>query len=222
MYYKSLHQFYTSKEWKDVRQILIDTRERICECCGKLIYENYDCVGHHKIELDMLNVNDPMVSLNLDNLMLVCTRCHNSIHNRFGSKTTHRYLVYGPPLAGKRTYVEAAASKDDLVISMDDIRFGITGGKYYENSNNTLDDVYAVRDLLLDRIRLRTCKAHDIYVVGGYPYRGERERMCREYKLEPIFIDVSKDECLARLEADEARDKRLWTKYIEDWFSRYS
>lgn len=220
--YKSLHQFYTSREWYDVKEILMLDRHMMCEVCHKLIREKYKAIGHHKIELDMVNVNDPSISLNLENLMLVCNTCHNALHNRFGSKTHHRYLVYGPPLAGKRTFVSESANKNDLVVSMDDIRFAITGGKYYENSGYTLNDVYAVRDLLLDRIKVNVTKAHDVYVIGGYPYRGERERLCRELKLEPVYIECSKEECLARLEADDTRDKVLWTKYISDWFDTYS
>lgn len=167
----------------------------------------------------MANVNDANVSLNMDNLMLVCHKCHNAIHNRFGSVTKHRYLVYGSPLAGKHTYVSECATKNDLVISMDSIRAAITMG---ENSNYTLGDVFAVRDLLLDRVKVNATKAHDVYIIGCYPYKGERERLCRELKLEPIFIDVSKEECLARLDACDDRDKMLWTKYINDWFSNYS
>ena len=170
----------------------------------------------------MSNLNDPTITLNLDNLMLVCNKCHNILHNRFGSKTQHRYLIYGSPLSGKRTYVSESAGKNDLVISMDDIRYGITGGKLYDNSNNTLDDVYAVRDFLIDRVRNKATKAHNIFIVGGYPYKGERERLCKELKLEPIFIDASKEECLARLDMVDDRDKRLWTGYINEWFSRYS
>ena len=105
---------------------------------------------------------------------------------------------------------------------MDDIRLGITGCSDHENSNYTLGDVFAVRDLLLDRVKVNATKAHDVYIIGGYPYKGERERLCYELKLEPIFIDVSKEECLARLEADTTRDKSLWKKYIDDWFNNYS
>ena len=218
--YSSLHQFYTGNEWKEVRALLMLDRSMMCECCGKLIHYKYQAIGHHKIELTMANVNNPEISLNLDNLMLVCNKCHNILHNRFGSKTQHRYLVYGPPLAGKREWVRESANKNDLIINIDDIRYAITGGLMYESSNNTLGDVLAVRDLLLDRI-LRATKAHNIYVVGGYPYRGEREDMCRRYKLEPVFIEVSKDECMARLEACVDRDKVNYTKYINDWFYRY-
>lgn len=220
--YNSMHAFYTSKEWYDVKRMLMLDRGMICEHCGKLIREKHQAIGHHKIELTMANVNDPTISLNMDNLMLVCNKCHNAIHNRFGSVTRHRYLVYGSPLSGKSTYVKESASKNDLIISIDDIRLGITGCVDHENSNNTLSDVFAVRDLLLDRVKVNATKAHNIYIVGGYPYRGERERLCYELKLEPVFIDVSKEECLMRLEACNDRDKSLWKKYIEDWFNRYS
>ena len=220
--YNSLHAFYTSREWLDLRNILMLERGMICECCHKLIHKKHQAIGHHKIELDMSNVNDAAISLNLDNLMLMCHSCHNQHHRRFGSITRHRYLVYGAPLSGKSTYVNECANKNDLVVSMDDIRYAITGGKYHENSGYTLNDVFAVRDLLLDRIKVNATKAHDVYIIGGYPYRGERERICRELKLEPVFIDVSREECLARLEADTTRDKSLWTKYISDWFDTYS
>lgn len=215
----NLHSFYTSDDWRDIRAILMLERNMICEHCHKRIKEDYKAIGHHKIELTMANVNDVNISLNLDNLMLVCNKCHNIIHKRFGSITKHRYLIYGAPLSGKSTYVKECATKNDLIISMDAIRSGITMG---ENSNYTLGDVFAVRDLLLDRVKVNATKAHDVYIIGGYPYKGERERLCYELKLEPIFIDVSKEECLARLDADMTKDKVLWTKYINDWFDNYS
>lgn len=197
-------------------------RNMVCEHCHKRIKKDYQAIGHHKVELTMMNVNDPTVSLNLDNLMLVCHKCHNIIHNRFGSITRHRYLIYGSPLSGKSTYVKECATKNDLVISMDDIRYAITGCEYHDNSNYTLSDVFAVRDLLLDRVKVNATKAHDVYIIGGYPYKGERERLCRELKLEPIYIDATREECLVRLESDTTRDKKLWTKYINDWFDNYS
>ena len=220
--YNSTHAFYTSSEWKDVKNILMLDRGMLCECCHKLIKAKHKAIGHHKIELDMSNINDPMVTLNLANLMLVCNKCHNEIHNRFGKKTKHRYLIYGPPLAGKNSYVKESANKNDLVINIDAIRYAITGGKYYDNSNFTTDDVFAVRNLLLDRVKVNATKAHDVYIVGGFPYKGERERLCRELKLEPVYIECDKEECLVRLEEDTTRDKQLWTKYIEDWFDKYN
>lgn len=47
----------------------------LCEKC--------DAIGtevHHKIRLTPENVNDPEISLNQDNLMLLCNECHNKEH----------------------------------------------------------------------------------------------------------------------------------------------
>ena len=222
--YNSLHSFYSSSEWENTRMRLMLERGMICEYCHKLIINKFDAIGHHINELSMLNVNDPNVSLNLDNLMLVHRDCHNAIHNRCGHYTQHRYLVYGSPLSGKTTYVNKIATKDDLVISLDDIRFAITGGHYHQNSNNTNTEVFAVRDFLIDRVKARgnRMKFHNLYLVGGYPLKSERERLCRELKLEEVFIDVSKEECLIRLEAaTDGRDKVLWKQYIDKWFNDY-
>lgn len=223
--FNSLHQFYTSDDWKAVKTQLMLREGMVCEYCHKLIREKYKAIGHHKIPLDMFNVNDYSVSLNLDNLMLVCHKCHNIIHGKGSLGTKHRYLVYGPPLSGKSTFVNDVATKEDLVISVDDIRFGITGGKYHENSNNTLDEVLAVRDFLIDRIKTRgkRMREHNIYIVGGYQLVGEREALINKLELEPVFLDVSREECLARLEAcQDGRDHFLWRKYIDKWFNEYS
>ncbi len=221
--YNSLHSFRVSDAMQDARRRLMLREHMICQHCGKLIHKTYDAIAHHIEELTMLNVNLP-IALDLDNLMLVHRRCHDEIHNRFGHYVQHRYLVYGSPLSGKTTYVNSVATKDDLVISMDDIRFAITGGHYHQNSNNTSSEVFAVRDFLIDRVRTRgnRMKFHNLYLVGGYPLKSERERLCRELDLEELFIDVPKEECLARLEASQdGRDKLLWKGYIDNWFNDF-
>ena len=52
----TLSNFYKSKEWLDLLQVLKLERlvngELICEHCHKPIYKKYDCIGHHKIELN--------------------------------------------------------------------------------------------------------------------------------------------------------------------------
>ena len=52
--------------------------------------------------------------------------------------------------------------------------------------------------------------------------QSERERLCMELGAREIFIDTSRAECLERLAADKSRDKDEWTKYIEDWWQKFS
>lgn len=221
--YNSLHSFRASDAMQDARRRVMLREHMICQHCGKLIHKKYDAVAHHIEELTMLNVNLP-IALDLDNLMLVHRDCHNQIHNRCGYYEQHRFLVYGPPCSGILEYVKRVATKDDLVISMDDIRFAITGGHMYQNSNNTKDEVFAVRDFLIDRVRTRgkRMKFHNLYLVGGYPLRSERERLCRELDLEEIYIEATKEECLINLEAsNDGKDKIAWKSYIDRWFNDY-
>jgi len=49
-------------------------RHGICELCGKAGKE-----VHHKVPLTESNVSDPNVSINPDNLMVLCKSCHDSI-----------------------------------------------------------------------------------------------------------------------------------------------
>lgn len=220
----SLDSFYTSKEWSDFRNVTINQRlsdngETICEHCGNPIYNKYDIILHHIKELSLDNVNNYNISLNPDNIKIVHHKCHNDIHKRFGTYTRHIYLIYGSPLSGKTSYVNSIATKDDLVLDIDKLREAVTGAKLYERSNRVNDNVFALRNLLLEQIKYRTGRWINAFVIGTYPYIGERERVARELGAEIIFIDSTKSECLERLEAcSDGRDKIAWKKYIEDWF----
>ena len=78
---RELHNFYKSKNWKLAREIKILDQNGLCERCGETGVEI-----HHKVRLTMDNVNDAQISVNQDNLKLLCRECHNKEHNRFSSK----------------------------------------------------------------------------------------------------------------------------------------
>ena len=223
MYY-SLGDFYRSREWLEFRDYLINKRMRADgfvydEITGKPIVNKYDIILHHKIELTLENVNDCNITLNESNIQIVSHKTHDEIHERYGTYTRHIYIVYGSAFAGKKTWVKSIARKHDLVIELDTIRQAITGGKPYERSNRVNDNVFSVRDLLIDMVRMRRGKWVNAYIIGGYAYSGERERLANDLGAELIYIDTNKEECLARLEAStELIDKKEYKKYIEDWF----
>lgn len=70
---KKRDRFYHSAAWARAKQAKKLQARGICERCGKAGYE-----VHHKIPLTDENVDDPSISLNLDNLELLCTACHNA------------------------------------------------------------------------------------------------------------------------------------------------
>jgi 5-methylcytosine-specific restriction endonuclease McrA len=75
---KELHRFYKSAAWQVAREIKIRDVSGKCERCGALGEE-----VHHKTRLTVLNYMDTSVSLNQDNLELLCRKCHNAEHKRF-------------------------------------------------------------------------------------------------------------------------------------------
>lgn len=69
-------QFYRSKAWKQCRQSYFNSKHGLCELCfkpGKIV--------HHKKYITPNNINNPHITLNHDNLQLLCQDCHNYEHH---------------------------------------------------------------------------------------------------------------------------------------------
>ena len=76
--------FYNSKKWKKLRKYICESRHYTCEECG-----DYGDQVHHIIEITPDNINDPSITLNEDNLQLLCEECHNA------KRKTEKDLVDG-------------------------------------------------------------------------------------------------------------------------------
>lgn len=220
------YTFYKSAAWEKLLQQIKAERTNdqghvLCEYCGKPILKKYDMIGHHKEELTEENVNDYNISLNPENIALVHHRCHNYIHNKLGYKQREVFLVYGPPLAGKTSWVEEAKESGDLILDIDNIWESISGCPRYVKPNGLRSVVFRIRDTMLDCIRYRNGRWNKAYIVGGYPNEAERERLCKEMNAREVFIQATEEECLARLEATEDARGDEWKKFIHEWFEEY-
>lgn len=71
--------FYNSSAWKKARQVCLSKNHGICSRCGKA-FASKDLIVHHKIMLSPDNINDPNITLNQDNLELLCVSCHSIEH----------------------------------------------------------------------------------------------------------------------------------------------
>ena len=226
----TLANFYTSKVWENFRSNLMDERTNekgqiICAHCGKPIVKAYDCIGHHKIELTDENVNDYTISLNPELVELIHFRCHNELHQRFGyakPKPQKRvFIVYGAPCSGKTTWVNSVATKQDLILDVDRLWSAIKADccGEFEKPNELTTNVFALRDYLLDMIKVRRGRWHNAYIIGGYPLQGERERIADSVNADRlIFIDTPKEVCLARAKLKSSE----WIEFVNVWFDRYS
>lgn len=79
-------KFYSSAAWQACRNEYARDRHYLCEnCLRRGIYKPGEIV-HHKIELDPVNINNPEIALNFDNLELLCRDCHAAMHEQSGGR----------------------------------------------------------------------------------------------------------------------------------------
>jgi len=67
--------FYESPAWRKTRAYILKRDAGLCVRCGAP-----GAIVHHKTELTPRNIDDPMITLNEDNLETVCRTCHAIIH----------------------------------------------------------------------------------------------------------------------------------------------
>lgn len=227
-----LDSFYSTDEWKDFRKNIITERGNKCTECGKDILIDKQLHVHHIKELTQENVNDYMISMNPDNVRIVCHECHNKIHERFGYGYGNRkrkfdrdvYIIYGPPLAGKKTYVKDNMEEGDIVIEMDMLYRAVSMGDMYNNPEKLKYNVYNIRNLLIDNVKTRYGKFNRAWVIGGYPNATDRDRLANELGADTIFINASKEECISRLKTcSDFRSNQFFKfkSYIDKWFEDY-
>ncbi len=229
--FNSLSQFYNSKEWRGFRQGLIQERTNkadgilYCQHSGKPLLQAYDVVLHHIKPLTMQNVNDYNISLNPENILIVSQQAHNEIHSRFGYCAERKvYYVYGAPCSGKTTFVNSIKGNSDIVIDIDNIWECLTGERYLKPAA-LKQNVFTVRDCLLDMIKTRAGKWERAFVIEGGAVKYERERKIAILGAEPIFVNTDKETCLKRLTEgcnNLKKPVKEWKGYIDDWFDSYT
>lgn len=68
-------RFYKSTAWRKCRQSYISTVPgQLCEHCN----DSPGYIVDHIKEISIDNINDPMITLNHDNLQYLCLECHNT------------------------------------------------------------------------------------------------------------------------------------------------
>jgi 5-methylcytosine-specific restriction enzyme A len=84
-----LMKFYKSREWRTLRLEALRRDNNECQMCkdqGK--YHKAECVHHIKEVKDY-----PMLALTLDNLMCLCNKCHNKVHDRLSIREKKKIFI---------------------------------------------------------------------------------------------------------------------------------
>lgn len=84
---EAIEQFYTSWKWRKCKKAFAKSKGNLCERClkrGKINpgTKEKPLEAHHKIPLTDENINDPNITLNWDNLELLCKQCHDEEKKR--------------------------------------------------------------------------------------------------------------------------------------------
>ena len=219
--------FYKSDTWEAFRANIIAERTEPdgtlrCAHCGKAITHRYDTIAHHIEELTDENVADAMVALNPDNIEIICFKCHNNVHHRFGCKVYKRvYIIHGAPFAGKEDYVNSIADADDLIVNIDRLWAAVRNNRLpdYTKPDALKAIVFGLRDKLYSDIQYRRGKWATAYVIATLPMVGERERLADMLGAEMIHIDTDKETCLVNAAEKNFSDGKIW---IEKYFEEFS
>lgn len=228
-----LKKFYSSPQWLAFRQQIILDRmvdgRVICEKCGKQIVVSKHIQVHHEIELTEDNYKDANISLNPDNVKVWCHICHNKHHGRFcggGHKRKEKavYIIYGPPMSGKTSYVMEHKEPGDIVVDMDELYKAVSFMPKYNKPDNLKYNVFAIRNAIIDNIKTRYGGFRTAWIVGGYPRKAERQRLIDTTNGAGMLMHATKEECINRLESCNdyrAEHKEEWKEYINKWFEDY-
>lgn len=76
-----LQRFYNSLAWQKARDYKMASAGYLCEICGGV-----GEIVHHKIPLTEANLYNPKISIDNENLQLVCRSCHKRIHDELDGK----------------------------------------------------------------------------------------------------------------------------------------
>lgn len=222
MAYTDLFSFYRSPEWEGLRKRI--TLERVdnmgdlhCEHCGKVLIHPYEAICHHVEELTEENVFDALVALNPDNIQVVCHRCHNKHHERWGyaSRVKRVCVVWGSPCSGKRSFVAESAGPNDLIVDIDSIYDALSTGEY---RGSITGNVMAVYRTLIDQVKTRNGRWRTAWILRTLPLNIDRESLGRELGgPEMIHIDTDMAACLEEAESRGGD----WPKWTEEYWKKY-
>ena len=87
--------FYNSTAWKECREAYKRQQHFLCERCLAQGLMTPGEIVHHKIRITPATIDDPAVTLNFQNLELLCRKHHEQEHRREQGRTFDRRYTIG-------------------------------------------------------------------------------------------------------------------------------
>lgn len=227
--------FYNSKEWRRVSAAYMSSQHYICERCGQPAQ-----ICHHRIWLNDVNVHDPTIALNPENLEALCISCHNKLHigKEYYRRNWHKenvyfddkgnvvkdyvvYIVCGAPASGKSYYVNEHRAEGDLIFDLDLICSALRGEpeKMYSDNSTILDLALDIREAAYAHIEKRLGLWGKAWVITSSSDRTLWKALARRLDGKIIEMQATEEECIKRIERDTRRkNKRLFIDLVHKWY----
>ena len=211
----NIHKFYTSKAWRELRAILLHERLSYCEECSGFFSQS-ELVAHHIKPITHENIHDANITLNSNNIKLLCAKCHNRIHERlFKPKASKSvYIIWGAPCSGKTSYVNELLEYGDIIFDIDSVWQAVSGQERYIKPEQCKAVIFGLRDSFFDMVATRSGKWNNAYIITSVNH-SYVDSIRGRLHAELVIVPTSKDICLERAKKNRPEE---FVKYIDDWF----
>ncbi len=240
--------FYRSKEWSQVRQYVLIRDKYLCRNCGAPAEEVHhikhltpDNIWDASVSLNPDNlvslcrdchfavhkrdIAEGVARSNRERARRRILREDGTYFDENGMLVMRKvYLVYGSPRAGKTTFVREHMEDGDCVIDLDAILAALRLTEKRRKNDNLLGLAIDIRDYLYSELE-RKSESYDckhVWIIGGFPGRGEREELCARLNAEPVYISAPQKECERRaIKTNEYGDADYSVYVVRNWWNRY-
>ncbi len=226
-------KLYKSKKWQDTRQAYMESKNWICERCGKPAE-----ICHHKKYLTPANVNDPSITFEQNNLEALCRKCHAEEHQGKGEdnetgicfdwdgnlieKPKH-IIVSGAPGSGKTSYVLSIKSEKDILIDLDFIGCALYASTdIHRDKHGIVPLLLDIREAVYQSLQENKSEYDHAYIITTEYRIDELNRIAFPLRAKIVFMDVTREECKRRIKADPTRgNKAKQYKLADRWYDRW-
>lgn len=204
------------EDWARLRKWYL-ARNPLCERCG----QPAEIVHHRRV------LADGGERLDANNLEALCGRCHRRHHastrwRRKGQASMPVTVVCGPPGSGKTTWVQARTQRGDLIVDADKLFEALSGLPPYDKPECLLPFVADAREAIYNRLCRQSNLRHAWIIASGAKAK-ERSKLRERFSADVIVLEVSPEECLRRIGADERRRQNMaaWGPIVARWWDKY-
>ena len=226
-------KLYKSREWQKVRNLYMTSAKWICERCGQPA-----TICLHKKYVTQHNINNPEITLNMENLEALCRECHEKEHSRnklYARQSTgigfdekgnivkkaDVFIVVGAPGSGKTRYVKQHKGAKDLVLDLDYICAALMlEEEIYLDHESVLAVALEIRETIYKCVERRKGGWQKCWIITSTADMTLVRLLSFRLKGEIVKLETPLERCIENIQRDERRGKQrqLFERLAREWF----